>query len=196
MIYYDELCKAHVDGDDKEEWEDFNTLVPTHHNYEENSKALFYSFWIEFKDDFDAGKYPADISPKKLNEALKAAASGRAASGPRPSPTAPPAMNMANTFSFGADSVGAAMGNMNITPPAAQTFTFGGPSRSIAEREAVEIDVDDEEVEEEEEEEEEEKEEEVLQKVVKKSMTESSEDEDDDDDDAQLPGAALNKKKK
>jgi hypothetical protein len=211
MIYYDALCKQHVDGDDKEEWEDFNTLIPTHPNYAQNSKALFDAFWMEFKDDFDAGKYPADISPKKLIEAQKAAASpaasGRAASGPHPPPTAPPAMNMANAFSFGADSVGAAMGNMNITSPAAQTFTFGAPSRSVAE-EPVEI-YSEEEDEEEEEEEEEQNKEEVLQKVLKKSMAEEEEDEEeeqDEDDDgpytggvvkkALLPGAALNKKKK
>ena len=210
MIYYDALCKQHVDGDDKEEWEDFNTLIPTHPNYAQNSKALFDAFWMEFKDDFDAGKYPADISPKKLIEAQKAAASpaasGRAASGPHPPPTAPPAMNMANAFSFGADSVGAAMGNMNITPPAAQSFTFGAPSRSVAE-EPVEIYSEEEH--EEEEEEEEQNEEEVLQKVIKKSMAEEEEDEEeeqDEDDDgpytggvvkkALLPGAALNKKKK
>jgi len=209
MIYYDALCKEHVDGDDKEEWEDFNTLIPTHPNYAHNSKELFDAFWMAFKDDFDAGKYPADISPKKLIEAQKAAASpaasGRAASGPRPPPTALPVMNMANAFSFGADSVGAAMGNMNITPPAAQSFTFGAPSRSVAE-EPVEIYSEEED---EEEEEEEQNEEEVLQKVIKKSMAEEEEDEEeeqDEDDDgpytggvvkkALLPGAALNKKKK
>ena len=203
MLYYDAVCKQNVDGDDKEEWEDFNTLIPTHPNYAQNSKALFDAFWMEFKDDFDAGKYPADISPKKLIAAQKAAASpaasGRAASGPRPPPTAPPAMNMANAFSFGADSVGAAMGNMNITPP--QSFTFGAPSQSVAE-EPVEIYS-----EEEDDDEEEENEEEVLQKVIKKSMADSAEEEEEEEDEdgpytggvvkkAQLPGAALNKEKK
>jgi hypothetical protein len=151
-----------VDGDDQQEWMDINKHIVGHKDYDANcARDLFLAFWPEFKKKLDKGLCPADMSPKKFAEA-QAAASSPAASSPaasRPSPTAP-VMNMSNAFSFGAESVESSLENMSITQPA-KTFAFGGPSRSIAESEAVEINS-------EESEEESDDEDNSIKKVVKK----------------------------